>query len=544
MREKVSQIGNSGLKRSKRIVSAVSDIHDVLSPNSKRLEWLILAWGILLRLVPYIAKRSLWLDESELALNVIHRSFAGLLKPLNYEQGAPVGFLILEKAAVRVLGSGEYGLRFVPLLCGVISLFIFYRLAKLSISPKAVPIALGLFALSGPLIYYSSEVKQYSGDVVVAVLLLYAAIYYESYRLNRWALAAFGVLGAASIWFSHPSVFVLVGVGLSLALFGCARSRWPGVRRLSVVFLLWALGFAACYVLSLRHLSNDKALLGYWSFAFPPSPLLSLTSVRWFLDTLFGVFRNPAGLGFSGLAALAFLVGCASMFSRNAEKALILGLPLFPTLIAAGLHKYPFNGRLILFLVPTLLLFVAEGAERIWSKTRDEAPIIGACLVGLLFLQPLLFSTYDLIKPRASDLPLGIVHGREEIRPVMKYLQDQQQEGDVLYVYNYAVPAFLYYAPRFSLNNLTLVTGSSGGWEGYQRDLNRLRGHRRVWFLFSHTRNGAGFDEEPFFLYLSDKSGTKLDSFQTAGAAGYLYDLAGTSNAVARNARQAQEPVR
>ena len=507
------------------MVPTEPDIDDTPSSSSTRFERMIIAWGILLRLTEYVSNRSLWLDESRLALNIVSRSFSQLLRPLDYGQGAPVGFLMLEKAAVRVLGSGEYGLRFFPLLCGVISLLLFYRLARLSISPKAVPIALGLFALSGPLIYYSSEAKQYSSDVAVAVLLLCAAIYYESCRAGRSAVATFGLLSAASIWFSHPSAFVSAGVAMSLTLFCLAGRRWSRLVSVSIVFLLWALSFVACYVVSLRQLSNDNTLLNYWSFGFVPSPLLSLVAVKWFIDTFFGIFRNPAGLEFPGLAALTFLIGCSSMFSTKAEKSFILMSPVFPTLIAAGLHKYPFNGRLLLFIVPTLLLFIAEGAQQIWSKTKDEAAIIGACLIGLLFLHPLLFSTYHLIKPSAGELPPGIAHTREEIKPVIKYVENHRNEGDVLYVYSAAEPAFRYYAPRFSLSNLNLIHGSSNNWEDYEKDLNQLRGHRRVWLLFSHSHTAAGLDEEMFFLYLSNRSGTRLDSFQSEGAAVYLYDF-------------------
>src|SRR6202140_5812605 len=135
-----------------------------------KLEWTIIVFGALLRLTQFLSNRSLWLDEAKLALNIVNRSFVQLCKPLDYGQGAPVGFLMLERSAVHLFGSGEYALRLFPLLSGMISLLLFYQLAKQSV-PSAAPIAMGLFATSAPLIYYSSEVKQYSGDVAIALLL-------------------------------------------------------------------------------------------------------------------------------------------------------------------------------------------------------------------------------------------------------------------------------------------------------------------------------------------------------------------------------------
>src|SRR5712692_1214244 len=121
--------------------------------------WIIICCGALLRLAQYLFNRSLWFDEALLAHNIINRSVSGLLKPLDYAVGAPLGFLMLEKLAVQMFGSSEYALRLVPLLAGILSLYLFYRVAKLCVTPKAVPIALGLFALSGYLIYYASETK-------------------------------------------------------------------------------------------------------------------------------------------------------------------------------------------------------------------------------------------------------------------------------------------------------------------------------------------------------------------------------------------------
>src|SRR5262245_56132253 len=83
---------------------------------ASRAEWSIVALGLALRALPWIANRSLWADEAALALNVTRRSFAGLVKPLDFDQGAPIGFLWIEKLATLAFGPGERALRLVPLL--------------------------------------------------------------------------------------------------------------------------------------------------------------------------------------------------------------------------------------------------------------------------------------------------------------------------------------------------------------------------------------------------------------------------------------------
>ena len=78
--------------------------------------------GAVLRLRVYSNGRSLWFDESLLALNILHRSTAGIFRPLDYHQGAPLGFLFLLKLATKIGGGSEFALRAIPLLAALISL--------------------------------------------------------------------------------------------------------------------------------------------------------------------------------------------------------------------------------------------------------------------------------------------------------------------------------------------------------------------------------------------------------------------------------------
>jgi predicted membrane-bound mannosyltransferase len=98
---------------------------------------IIICWGILLRLTDFLFNRSLWLDELMLALNIINKDFYQLLGPLDHHQGAPAGFLMVEKLALQLFGNSEYALRLFPLISGIISLVLFYSLAKRTITPKA-----------------------------------------------------------------------------------------------------------------------------------------------------------------------------------------------------------------------------------------------------------------------------------------------------------------------------------------------------------------------------------------------------------------------
>lgn len=481
--------------------------------SSNWLPWIIILFGVVLRTVQYLSNRSLWLDESLLALNIVDKSFLELLGPLSYGQGAPVGFLILEKLAVQTFGNSEYSLRLVPFMSGIISLFLFYGVTKLCIKPKAVPIALGLFAISESLIYYSTEVKQYSSDVAIALLLVY--IFMKSKRFSTQGVILFGVLGAISIWFSHISVFILVGGGVSITLFHLSRKERGKIASFSIAFSLGALSLIANYFISLRNLSKNEALLDFWGRTFMPFPPTSSSDADWFVTAFFGIFENPVMLPLTGIAALAFLVGFISLFLEKKESFFILTSPIFLVLIASGLHMYPTGGRLLLFIVPFLLLFIAEGAEKIWNNSS----ITGVALIGLLFFHPLLSATDHLINPKT----------REEIKPVISYVKEHQEGGDILYLYYGSKLTFKYYSEEFGYKDADyIIKGKSSrdNWSSYANELNGLRGNKRVWILFSHVYTKRGVDEEKFFLFLLEsRGGIRLDSFRSDGAAVYLYDL-------------------
>src|SRR5262249_42929753 len=77
--------------------------------------------GVVLAAIQLRYDRSLWMDEAMLSSNLLHRSFFGLLRPLDDFQVAPIGFLILQKAALLLFGPGERALRTLPFISFLVS---------------------------------------------------------------------------------------------------------------------------------------------------------------------------------------------------------------------------------------------------------------------------------------------------------------------------------------------------------------------------------------------------------------------------------------
>jgi hypothetical protein len=101
------------------------------SSSTPNFQWgIVVALGIILRLRQYFANRSLWVDEASLALNIVNRTFGALTLPLDYNQGAPIGFLFIEKFSVLILGNNEFSLRLFPLFSGLLSVYFIYRIVN------------------------------------------------------------------------------------------------------------------------------------------------------------------------------------------------------------------------------------------------------------------------------------------------------------------------------------------------------------------------------------------------------------------------------
>jgi hypothetical protein len=219
-----------------------------------------------------------------------------------------------------------------------------------------------------------------------------------------------------------------------------------------------------------------------------------------------------------GIAFLAFLMGVLSLVHRDRETFFVLFSPIIFVMLASSLHLYPFIGRLLLFLVPAFLIFIAEGSYRIFQLVRRDSYIFVVAFSLLLLVPPTLNSAKSIINPPV----------KHEIKQVLKFIKENKSNKDIFYIYWRAYPAFKFYKDTYGLSDNAYVTGVSArhDWKRYIRDLDKLRGKERVWIIFSHVYKNGGIDEKILFLYHLNHIGKQIVSFESQGASVYLYDLA------------------
>ena len=480
---------------------------------------ILILLGIFFRIWRYAINRSLWLDEALLALNITDRSFGELREPLSYNQGSPIGFLFIEKLIIEIIGNKDFILRLFPFIAGIFTIFLMYIVAKRYLVRLGFITPLALIAISPQLIHYSSDVKQYSTDVLVTLLLLYIGYIGLESKKNYKYFIILAISGIFAMWFSHPALFILGGIVLSLTLNFLFDHDTYKLKCLISIIFLWLLNFYALYYISLRSLASNTYLINYWKSGFIPLP--PWKDAIWFFEIFTEFLKHPVELPIVPLTTILLFLGCLSIILRKWQLAIILILPFPSILIASGVEKYPFKGRMVLFLLPIVFLLVGEGIERIRTFLNGRHPIIGYLTWAILFFS-LLLHPFKTTFQYFNHPPIV-----EDIKPMMLYLSTHRLITDQIYVYYAAAPAFKYYAESYGFRDADYIVGiiSRENPDEYLRDIDRFFGEDRMWFVFTHNCSWCNVNEKDFIKEFLDRSGSVLYEYNSIDASLYLYDL-------------------
>jgi hypothetical protein len=355
-----------------------------------------LVLGGFLRIFRFSQNLPLWSDECFLAVNFIKRGYLDLLQPLENGQIAPLIYLWAERFVVDLLGFSEWSLRLFPLLCGLSSLYLFWKLSTqaLDFNGLAVILAVGIFAVSVHPIRHAAEAKPYASDLLVSLMLLVPAV---TWLRNRdaigwlWALTG---LGPAAVLLSTPAVFVAGGIGLGLSVPVWRSGRRSARLAVCSFGLATAAAFALAF-LSYGHAQGASAIDGlqdYWAGSFPPvrDPARLL---GWLISVHTGsAFAYPGGgaRGASTATSLAFLAGVVVTARRN-DRSIVacLTAPFGLALLAAALHRYPYGteARLMQFMAPSICILAGLGSAAAVERIRGPRPrraLLATGLAGLI----------------------------------------------------------------------------------------------------------------------------------------------------------------
>jgi hypothetical protein len=496
--------------------------------------WAIIFAGIALRLYQYFDDRSLWEDEIYLSTGIVKLSFFQLLhQTLDFQQKAPVGYLLVVKLCTMVFGPREMGLRLFPLLCGIASLFVFRPVARYFLKNMGIVVAMGILAFAPPLVYHAVEAKQYCVELFATILLLYTYTQYHD-KTDMRSLILWGVWGAVIAWFSYSSVFVMAGMALTVGLSYLIKKQWSTLFKLTVPFALWFGSFAVNYIIFTQKDAHTGWLVYFFvkHDAFMP---LSARCIEWLSAHIVGFFNYPLGLSWTVVYKKGFLhemlyrmawipiifslLGVYYLIRNNRNLLLFIVSTFLIVLAASAVKLYPFHERLTVFLAPLAILLLASGCEVVFSEQKLKN-VWRWALVLLMLIGPAKNSIAEVL-----NTGLFGDYKKSYHREAFEYLNSHYQPGDTVYVYWNDLPAWHLYKKLYPLKYIT-VEGTdfrytSHSFTDYFNKLDTefkpFMGKKRVWVL-----NNNYFDIEigdyvgqPAWYYANNDGVQRFDKWLT-----------------------------
>lgn len=439
--------------------------------KKNKLEVIILSFvfllGFLLRIHAYAVNNSFFLDEILLAFNVMQKNYLQLLQPLQYDQAAPFLFLYSTKLIISKFGFSELIFRLIPFLSSLASVIAFYFLCKKVFERVWVRIlALLLFCVNFQLLFYAQAFKQYSSDVLIAILILLTALSVNVEKIKWQQALILGILSSIAFCFSFTSIFVIIGISL-VYLFYKKEFKKTFIYILPNFFTLtWY------FLLTLQTTKNNNMLNNYWAngYNFFSPEFYSMN-----FNFIFTFYTYPL------FCLFLLIAGIIWIYKSDKFKALIITSPLIITVLAGFLKIYPFERRLILFLVPIFLILVAFPLDKV-KLNKNYLNIITITVSSIFFLNYFIIYSCNFISGKVSYL-------RQGVKPLLATLIKEKQPKDILYIYYGSNKTYLYYNLLLNLPKDNLYLGAMPAAENWSpdfivKDLSNIPKHKTIWFFF------------------------------------------------------------
>jgi hypothetical protein len=420
------------------------------------IRWIVLlacatVAGTALKVYQWYFSRPLWLDEQMVLLNVRDRAVPDLIGPLWMDQAAPLGWLVLQRGVVTMIGTSDRDVRALPVLFGIATLWVAWWMARHSMKPLAAAIFVALCGISQWMTFYALEAKPYSADAFCALTLLASGVWAaegtkeQPVSLSRMFLW-WGIASVAQ-WVSFAAT--LVTPACAVVLFGTAwrRAGWRAASAVAAQGLIWLVSFGAHYSLSIGDASNDPYLRNYWAPGFPPNDAGVTGAVRWLMNQGEPLASHPGGTGLWMLFWLTVAYGAAVMLvKRPAMGLMILSMPVSGFLLAM-FRVMPFTDRLALWTTPALYAGIAIAAGDVFE--RDDRPRsprewigVGVAIVCAVSAWTVCFDIFE--KGRQHVIIRGANHNLDDRRGV-RLLMNQREPGDVFLTAHLGLPAVWWY---------------------------------------------------------------------------------------------------
>jgi hypothetical protein len=397
--------------------------------------------------VGYMFSLPFWVDEAWVAIST--KLPLGQLTRVT--ASTPIGWTFLLRLVVI---GGDQRLRIVPLLFAALTVVAAYGYVRSLPWPgrgaaRSAAVIAGLVALLIPSALARGDLKQYTADAFVTLMILWMVSRAESggpgsnsgrFRPARrlLQLAAVVVVGFG---FSAVSLFVGVAAFAGLLLSAIGGRRWKDARDAAVVGAATGACLLVVFLIFYRP-GIVPGLHDYWAHYY--LPLSQGWSESWrFLQTGLQSLAGYLGMGPLLVPGLLFVAGIITLV-RMRRAALAIAAPalLLEMVSLSAARQYPlFDLRTSHFLTTALAVTAAIGFGGlcvVLARIHPTVPAGAAVVVLALFLQHVSGGL------RAHNIN-GPATSVEDLRTPADYLATHRRTTDVVVLNALSSWGFAYY---------------------------------------------------------------------------------------------------
>lgn len=479
---------------------------------------IILLVSFLIRIY-HLGAKSIWFDEG-FTIKYSHQSIVEILTTLTQGEIHPPLFFFISHYWVSLFGDSEFSIRFPAMIFGVLSVFMVFKVADLLFGKKVGVISSLLLGLSTFHVWYSQEARSYSLMVLLALISFY--FFLKLFKEKSFKVSSSYVLFSGLLLYTHSfGLFAIIAQNLFfLSLFFSSREvfrfslrRWIILQSALVLFYspwIWTL-VNQTLRLKGENWIPDPSILSimdtFYAYSGWSYLLMALFIALSLIPALLVKDKQNSNLKTTGMDSSVYSASNHSDLPlSNDEKYLLLFLWLFiPIILPYIISKIVTPIYWIRYTIEASIAFyllVAKGISDIgYGRGRNFKYLEAALIITIVILSLTAFPDYYRQE------------GEEPWRRVANLIDEQAMPGDLV-LFNNGVckeVCFDYYSKRSDLVKVGFPKDTRHVREEHLQELlSNLKGHNRVWVIFS---NG----DDPTNLILRVMYGSYKHVYRTGG---------------------------
>ena len=416
---------------------------------------LILLLALILRLY-HLGENTLSYDEATVVLNkLVFERLSSFIKLFD------MNFLVNNRDYLTVycygfmspwqelFGKSEFILRLPSVVFGVFAVFLLFLIGRNCFGTSVGYLSAFLLSISPLSIYYSQEVRPYSGIIFLSLMSAYSLFMFLRNQEKKYSFS-YIASNTLNIYF-HCATLSIFASFLLFIIFNLKRYRFlirPLIFMHAMISLLIIPVLLSLYA-NLFFVSRVKLDL-----AFAEYPIWGAkASFKQLLFTLknFTTGYNTDLYGFAMFFTLIFgifiLFGIYKVLQKGPEKLFLFCL-LTPVLLLFSVSKFLpcYVDRYVIFVLPFYLLFIAIGLE----KAIQNKAVAFFVILFICFSCFGLFSYYRNYLPEDHTQHVA-VSDKPNIREAVSILLNNYRKGDkVMYTCKNTIFPFKFYIKKES----------------------------------------------------------------------------------------------